>query len=60
MICAKCGASKMSVVLETRERRNFTYRKRECTSCGHRYMTYEFYVKEIQTPNASQSHKNAP
>ena len=43
MMCPKCGSQKMSIVLDTREKKseNVTRRRRECTLCGCRYTTYE-------------------
>lgn len=46
MICPKCGKEKQSKVLETRERKDFVYRRRECT-CGFRYMTAEKFVRGL-------------
>lgn len=50
MMCPKCGSQKMSIVLDTREKKseNVTRRRRECTVCGCRYTTYERVDKIIR------------
>lgn len=43
MTCPKCGSEKMSIVLDSRDKKseNAVRRRRECTVCGCRYTTYE-------------------
>ena len=43
MICPNCGSVNMSIVLDVREnmKRKSTRRRRECTACGCRYITFE-------------------
>lgn len=42
MICPKCGASNMSMVINTRETDDgFTRRRRKCTICGERFTSIE-------------------
>ena len=45
MICPNCGSSMESKVVDTRERKTFTFRKRACTQCGFIYITHEEFVK---------------
>lgn len=47
MICPRCKEEKQSKVLETRERENFVYRRRECVACGFRYTTEEKFVRGL-------------
>lgn len=49
MICPKCGSQKMSIVLDTRDKKseNVTRRRRECTVCGFRFTTYERVCRSI-------------
>lgn len=54
MICENCGSKMESRVLESRERKKFTYRRRKCTRCGYEYITHEVFVKgqmPIDAPN---------
>lgn len=53
MICKACGSSKASLVLETRERQDFVYRKRKCTVCGYEYMTHERFARGCRTMNGT-------
>ena len=42
MICPGCGAKKMCVVTDVRDRADgTTYRRRKCTLCGYRFSTRE-------------------
>ena len=41
MKCPKCGATMMSRVYGVKEDGDTVRRNRECTKCGHRYITTE-------------------
>ena len=45
MICPKCKGTNSKVV-DTRERSLTHWRRRECCSCGYRFNTTEYYVKD--------------
>ena len=44
MNCPKCGAAK-NLVLESRKRPDYTRRRRECSSCNHRWSTAELDIE---------------
>ena len=45
MICENCGSSKQSKVINSRERKHFTMRKRKCVVCGYEYLTHEIFIR---------------
>lgn len=45
MICRNCGSSKQSKVINSRERKDFVSRCRQCTVCGYTYLTHETFQK---------------
>lgn len=47
MICPRCEREKQSKVLETREKKDFVYRRRECVACGFRYITEERFIRGL-------------
>lgn len=48
MECPKCNAQMMSKVYGTREVGSTVRRCRECTHCGHRYVTVEKVVGQVK------------
>lgn len=55
MICPKCGTEHQSKVLETREKDDFVYRRRECL-CGFRYVTEERFVRGLPSREKGRKH----
>lgn len=55
MICPKCGMEHQSKVLETRERDDFVYRRRECI-CGFRYVTEERFARRLPLRKKERKH----
>ncbi len=51
IICSECQAA--TKVLETRDTRHGTRRRRECRKCGHRFTTYE--MMEVALPGSRAS-----
>ena len=53
MKCPKCGIDN-NIVIDTRERKDFHRRVRQCINCGHKFATREevvdtgYHVKEIR------------
>lgn len=45
MICKSCGSSKESRVIDSREFKEYVYRRRKCMNCGYVYMTHERFVR---------------
>jgi transcriptional regulator NrdR family protein len=45
MMCPKCGRSGVCRVIDSRENKDGTYRRRECTMCGTRFSTMETRIK---------------
>lgn len=47
MICLKCGCED-SRVINSREKEEYTYRRRECVYCGNRFTTAEIHIEEYE------------
>lgn len=45
MVCPECGKKDVSRVIDSRNRENAIYRRRECTVCGCRFSTLERFYK---------------
>lgn len=46
MICPKCGGKIRVADLVHNKNENATYRRRECTECGHKFYTTESEIEK--------------
>ena len=49
MICPACKGEGTSRVLESRERKDYVYRRRMCEKCGYEYKTREVFWGTVKT-----------
>lgn len=57
MVCPCCGSDNY-IVLETRTKPLYVYRRRECNDCGRKFVTHEYVVEPARMRRRKSDEKD--